>query len=126
MSTDAPPPRTNDHLANERTYLAWVRTSVALIGLGFVLARFSLYLHEIMARLDPAAPQRVGLSMPLGEILMGIGAMLTLMAALRYRTVGRAIQAGTFVPDDRMVLGLTLLIVLLGGAAIGLMVYHRG
>src|SRR5215472_19235872 len=38
--------RTRDYLANERTLLAWVRTGVALIGLGFVVARFHLLLRE--------------------------------------------------------------------------------
>jgi putative membrane protein len=34
------------HLANERTFLSWLRTSIALIGLGFIVARFGLFLRE--------------------------------------------------------------------------------
>jgi putative membrane protein len=38
--------RSTQFLANERTFLAWLRTSIAIIGLGFVVARFSLFLRE--------------------------------------------------------------------------------
>lgn len=43
---DLPPDRSTQFFANERTFLAWLRTSIAIIGLGFVVARFSLFLRE--------------------------------------------------------------------------------
>ncbi len=43
-SEDKKPDRSTQHLANERTFLAWLRTCIALMGLGFVVARFSLFL----------------------------------------------------------------------------------
>jgi uncharacterized membrane protein YidH (DUF202 family) len=50
MGTDktvAPGPNTlRDHLANERTFLAWMRTAIAIVALGFVVAKFSLLLRE--------------------------------------------------------------------------------
>ncbi|MGI0068832.1 MAG: YidH family protein, partial [Nitrosopumilaceae archaeon] len=46
MSEDKKPDRSTEHLANERTFLAWLRTCIALMGLGFVVARFSLFLRE--------------------------------------------------------------------------------
>ena len=33
----------NDHLANERTFLAWIRTSIAFIGFGFVIVKFAVF-----------------------------------------------------------------------------------
>ena len=36
-----------DHMANTRTLLAWLRTGIALIGLGFVVARFGLFLQQL-------------------------------------------------------------------------------
>ena len=50
--------RTREHLANERTLLAWVRTAVALMGLGFVVARFGLFLRQLA--LERAAPPEPG------------------------------------------------------------------
>lgn len=38
-----------DHAANERTYLAWIRTAVALMGLGFVVERFDLFVQYLAA-----------------------------------------------------------------------------
>ena len=47
MSTNKEPvDRSRQHLANERTFLSWMRTSIALIGLGFIVARFGLFLRE--------------------------------------------------------------------------------
>jgi putative membrane protein len=87
----APDRHTSDHLANERTFLAWIRTSISVIGLGFVVAKFTVWLRELSVRLDEPAPTRhSGLSMPLGIALMIFGALLAL-AAWRYRTVKTAI-----------------------------------
>lgn len=47
MSADkGPADHSQQHLANERTFLSWLRTSIALIGLGFIVARFGLFLRE--------------------------------------------------------------------------------
>jgi putative membrane protein len=83
---------TSDHLANERTFLAWIRTSISVIGLGFVVAKFTVWLRELSVRLDQSPPARhSGLSMPLGIALMIFGGLLALIAAWRYRTVKVAI-----------------------------------
>jgi putative membrane protein len=83
---------TSDHLANERTFLAWIRTSIAVIGLGFVVAKFTVWLRELSARLDqPAQIRHSNLSLPLGIALMFLGGVLALTAAWRYRTVKAAI-----------------------------------
>src|ERR1700722_3070040 len=88
-----PNQRTSDHLANERTFLAWIRTSISIIGLGFVVAKFSVWLRELSTRIDqPSSIHHSGLSMPLGIALMIFGALLSLTAASRYRTVKAAIQ----------------------------------
>jgi putative membrane protein len=86
---------TSDHLANERTFLAWIRTSISVIGLGFVVAKFSVWLRELSARLnEPVNTRQTGLSMPLGVAMMAFGGLLAMVAAWRYRTVKTAIQSG--------------------------------
>src|SRR2546428_12876531 len=61
-------------LANERTFLAWVRTSIAVMGLGFVVARFGLWIQDLASNLNPRIQLKsTGLSLPLGEIMIGLG-----------------------------------------------------
>ncbi|HTG58643.1 MAG TPA: DUF202 domain-containing protein, partial [Terriglobia bacterium] len=47
--TDRPPSGTSDYLAAERTFLAWIRTGLALMGFGFVVARFGLFLQALQS-----------------------------------------------------------------------------
>src|SRR5438552_15127335 len=111
----------NELLANERTFLAWLRTSIAVMSLGFVVARFGLWLRELAMQINPHVPmQHTGLSLPLGEVMIGFGALLTLLAAWRYHVVNRAIERGEIKSDPRMVSLVTVVVVL---SAIALIVY---
>lgn len=114
-----------DHLANERTFLAWIRTSIALISLGFVVAKFSVWLRQFQATLalpratdvvaDSTAPAatpgptlpHVGVSLPAGMALMAAGAILAVLALYRRRAVDRAIVRGDFRPDEHLALVVT-------------------
>lgn len=78
------------YFAAERTLLAWVRTGLALMGFGFVVARFGLFLREmaIAGRGEPHQP--TGLSLYLGTAMVGIGVVVTIAASAKHwRTVGR-------------------------------------
>ena len=81
--------RAQEHLANERTFLAWVRTSIALISLGFVLTRVGPLISDGMKATSGGA--RLA---PVGIGLMIFGALVTLLAAWRYDAVNRQIEAG--------------------------------
>src|SRR2546430_8930223 len=71
-------------LANERTFLAWVRTSIAVMGLGFVVARFGLWIQDLASNVNPRIQLKsTGLSLPLGEIMIGLGGVLTGLAFWR-------------------------------------------
>src|SRR6201984_3490772 len=111
----------NELLANERTFLAWLRTSIAVMSLGFVVARFGLWLRELALQINPQmALRHTGLSLPLGEIMIGFGALLTLIAAWRYHVVNRAIERGEIKSDPRLVFLVTVVVVV---SAIGLIIY---
>lgn len=107
--------RASAHLDNERTFLAWVRTNVAVISLGFVVARLS-----------PTLGQAAGLNgnriaskaLPAGILLVAFGAIVTLLAAVRYDQVNRQIEAGLVKTDRGMVWIVALLLVLLSVAAV--------
>jgi putative membrane protein len=85
---------TRDHLANERTLLAWSRTGIAIMGLGFVVARFGLLVRELGGR--PSHPLPPGTTNAFGVALVLCGAALLLLALLRYLRGGRAIDEGTY------------------------------
>ena len=106
--------RATEYLANERTFLAWIRTSIAIISLGFVVAKFSLWLGELAARLDPQMQTyRVGASMPIGVTMMALGGVLAVLAAWRYHVVNRAIASGVVSADRGLVILVTVMVALL-------------
>jgi putative membrane protein len=71
--------------AAERTLLAWMRTGLALMGFGFVVARFGVFLRELAAAEHAAAHQRsTGWSLWMGTILVALGVTVSLAAAYEY------------------------------------------
>ena len=99
-------------LANERTFLAWVRTSIAVMGLGFVVARFGLWIQELASNINPRIQfKSTGFSLPLGEILIGLGGLLTALAGWRYHIVNRAIESGKIKADPAMVVSVSVIVV---------------
>ena len=111
--------RAAQHLDNERTFLAWVRTNVALISLGFVLARLS---PSLTAAGAVNAGYIAAKTVPLGIVLVVFGALVTLLAAWRYDRVNRQIEAGFVRTDRALVWFVTLAIALLSAAAVAYMV----
>jgi len=108
-------------LANERTFLAWVRTSIAVMSLGVVIARFSLWMRELSSGVNPAMHvHRTGISEALGECMIGLGAVLTAFAAWRYRVVNRAIERGEIEADTGMVMAITAIIL---ATAVAVIIY---
>lgn len=111
-SPSPPPGATRDLLANERTLLAWARTAVAIMGLGFVVARFGLAIRELASGGGPQAPP--GISTTFGVALTLCGALLLVLAALRYRRVADDILHERIHWDPRLGILLTALLVLTG------------
>jgi putative membrane protein len=106
--------RVRDHLANERTFLAWVRTALGLIGLGFVLARMGLFLRQLaaMSGLRQARGLHAGHEFFLaGIVFLILGTALCAWAAWRYDHARVAIDASRYTPARRSVLVLTAVIV---------------
>jgi putative membrane protein len=113
--------RATEYLANERTFLAWIRTSIAVISLGFVVSKFSVWLRELSLRFSPQAPTtQNGASLPIGVTLMALGAVLAGLAAWRYHKVNLAIEKGEVRADRGLVILVTIMVVVL---AIAMAVY---
>ena len=73
-----------DYLAAERTFLAWLRTGLALMGFGFVVARFGLFLQQMQLVEHAAAPRSSGLSLWFGTALIAAGIVVNLYSAWRH------------------------------------------
>ena len=108
------PSATRDLLANERTLLAWARTAVAIIGLGFVVARFGLLIRELahVAGGPPAVPNV--LSTAFGVALVLCGTVLLGLSWLRYRLINDDILHDRIRWDPRLGALLTGILVLAG------------
>jgi putative membrane protein len=104
-----------DHLANERTFLAWLRTSLAIITFGIGLNRFSLYLNELAAHGGP--PVRTGTGrLGIGMVAVGMG--LLVWGAVRYEIARRQIEAREFRAVRVLPWAITTVVLLLAGAAL--------
>lgn len=103
-----------DHLANERTFLAWVRTSIGLMASGFAVAKFTLFVKQITYSVRKEAMPSPGYSSILGILLVGIGALLGLLAFLRYRRLEKQLENATYSSSRSLTVFLTLFILLIG------------
>lgn len=112
----------SDHAANERTFLAWVRTAIAVMAFGFLVERFDLFI-------DVAAPSLVGRTVSLtgqrfgnivGLVLIVAGTAMVAVAAARFVATAKAIDSADLRPGtgSRLDLALALLLVLLGGSLV--------
>lgn len=91
------PNRSRDHLANERTFLAWVRTGVATIVFGFAVGRFSIALQEFL-QIQGKAASTPGLTAWLGMISIVFGVALIFAGLMRYRKTRVQIDTDSFEP----------------------------
>jgi putative membrane protein len=114
--------RARDHLANERTFLAWVRTSVAIVVFGFAIGRFAIALRQL-ARFQGEVANTTGLSVWLGMSSIVAGVVMVVAGLLRYRKTRSQIDAGQFEPAGFIVDLVTILTVLFGLALAGYLIF---
>ena len=88
----------SDHAANERTFLAWVRTAIAIMAFGFLVARFNLILRisaqsPTVGGAQPAAAGARGFGELAGLMLIAAGLVIVTVATIRFIRTGRAIDS---------------------------------
>jgi putative membrane protein len=110
--------RYSDHAANERTFLAWVRTAIAVMAFGFVIERFDLFLSIAAPRsaLPTIAPHNQAFANVAGLAFIAIGVITIVIAGFRFATTAKAIETDETRPSpgERFDITLSVLIGLLG------------
>ena len=119
---NANPNRARDHLANERTFLAWVRTGAAIVVFGFAIGRFAIAIRQLTA-LQGHPVRTAGISVWLGSYTIGAGVLLVVAGLVRYRKTRAQLDAGTFEPAGFALDLITILTVVLGLALAGYLIY---
>jgi putative membrane protein len=116
MTASVPPAKlgkASDHLANERTFLAWIRTSISIIVFGFVVAKFGITLREFL-RMQGNGEQESGTSLGIGVGFMAMGIFMALVSLVRYRTTMNRLNADEFQPAGAIVTVLSVIAALFG------------
>jgi putative membrane protein len=119
---NANPNRARDHLANERTFLAWVRTGAAIVVFGFAIGRFAIAMRQLTA-LQGHPLRTTGISVWLGASTIVAGVALVVAGLARYRKTRAQLDAGTFEPAGFVLDLITTLTVLFGLALAGYLIY---
>ena len=121
--------RLQQYLANQRTFLSWVRTSIALIGLGFAIERFSIFLLQFRLIVDPhttgnsASATAHDYSALVGIGMIVVGTALIVYALKNYLDSNKTIALGRYTPKNAIIytasatiigLGIIMIIFLIG------------
>ena len=110
--------RYSDHAANERTFLAWVRTAIAVMAFGFLIERFDLFLKFAAPQMaqQQGAPHGQMFANAAGLAFIAIGIAMIVIAGIRFVRTAKGIESEADVPSpgERFDVALAVLIGLLG------------
>ena len=126
------------HMANERTFLAWIRTSIGIMAFGFVVEKFAIFVKQFSfyvsnsslpsamyeaRKVGPESMPDMGYSSIFGIILVGLGALMGVLAFVRFKKVELQIENDTFQPSRilDMLLAITVLAI---GVFLVIYLYH--
>jgi putative membrane protein len=107
-----------DYLAEERTFLAWIRTGLTLMGFGFVVARFGLFLEAMQITRGGSPPEAHGFSRWVGTAFMAAGVAVNLLSIRRHLRLVEQLNRGQLAahPASHQAVVLALFLALAGVA----------
>jgi len=115
--------KASDHLANERTFLAWIRTSIGIMAFGFVVVKFSLFVKQISMILGKEnVIQNRGYSAIAGIILVAVGTVTSVLSYIRYRQTTRQLKEGYYEQSSLLITVITAFIFLVSVLLIGYLI----
>ena len=99
-----------DYLANERTYLAWIRTGITVIALGFVVSKFGLIVKELVPSFSETS---FHFSSYIGIALVLVGGFMELLALKRFTRNQERIRQGSYEPTARIesIMSVTIFVI---------------
>ena len=110
----------SDHAANERTYLAWVRTAIAVMAFGFLVEKFDLFLKfaDVSSKAQTARIHHQALGGVAGLALIVLGPVMMSIATARFLRTARKIDSADqhLAVGSRFDVALSVLLTLLGGS----------
>jgi putative membrane protein len=108
------------YFAAERTFLAWIRTGLALMGFGFVVARFGLFLRELAESSHDPHLKSYGFSLWVGTAMVMVGVFMNVVSAARHVQVIRALNRGDHAvgKPSYTAVGVAVLLALVGTAMV--------
>lgn len=108
------------HMSNQRTFLAWIRTCIALMGFGFVVMKFNLFLKEISFLMKVEGYQAKGITSFAGAIMIALGVVIAVLAFLQYKKFENQLNHDVYYSTSKLLVFLTVMMAFSG---IGLMIY---
>lgn len=112
------------YFAAERTFLAWIRTGLSLMGFGFVVARFGLFLRETAAVGHDTAVKSYGFSIWAGTAMVLVGVFISLTSALRHLQIISRLNRGAEVVGrpSYVAVAVALMLALVGVAMVAFLI----
>ena len=111
--------RIRDHMANERTFLSWIRTNIGIIAFGFVIEKFGLFIKQMGLILGKVAiqspPPSHGHSAIIGIFIVGFGILMSLLAYINFKRVEKQIEKRTTTYRSSGIIYSSLIITIVAG-----------
>ena len=107
------------HMANERTFLAWIRTSIGIMAFGVVVGKSALFVKQMSlisgkAEIENTPTSSIEYSAIVGIFLVGLGTLMGPLVFVRYRKVLRQIDEDTYQPSSILERLLAISVVAVG------------